>query len=62
MLRAGRVVEIDQRHARADLTAENRKISAVGQGVQRRGLHERTHQWQTFPGPDGSELPSLTGE
>ena len=38
LLRAGRVVEIDQRHARADLAAEDGEIATVGHGIQRRGF------------------------
>ena len=37
VLRAGRVVEIDQRHAGPDLAAEDGEIFTAGQGVQRRG-------------------------
>ena len=62
MLRAGRVVEVDQRHAGADLAAEDGEIRAAGQGVQRRGLHERAHELPAFPAWDGSAPPFSTGE
>ena len=59
MLRAGRVVEIDQRHARADLAAENWEIATADQGVEGHGLQERAHERQTFPAsaePDPSGI------
>ena len=49
MLRAGRVVEIDQRHARPDLAAENGEIAAIGQGIQRQGLTSVLMSGRPFP-------------
>ena len=43
MLRAGGVVEVDQRHAGPDLAAEDGEIGTVDQGVQRSGPNERIH-------------------